>query len=658
MSFLTLLLLFSTTTAVVVHENVIFTKTNELTTSRSRWLMTLVIDLESYQRFINKLQYDINETNALVEIMSRRYKKHKLFRYLNILSAIRNEIKIVENTFDGIKESYLDYGSIRNKRSLLPIIGSLMSKLFGTLSEDDLKNIQEHVNNLAVNQQNIAHVLDKSLSVLNLTRVQVSENRHSINDIVKTLHVIDKRLINVTQMLETRLTEMEHFITVYLQIDLVVEELKQGILKATLILEHLKNQLNVLSNERLTTAIISPRNLQKMLLEIKSKLSRSLRLPDDPSKMLWKFYKYLKVNTVITKKHILVVVSIPLLDFSSNFEIFDVHNLQIPFNESQPTSLSAKYEIETNKIAFNPERTKYILLNEKDVKQCSTLWLHYCRIQNPIYSISLSKHCLVALFLKHNTNINSYCKTVVQTQTVFPYAEYISQEHWIIVSDRKFQLSVVCLNNTQRHSIIQIRPPIEVIIIARSCVGSSDYFALLSPFNGKSTFEIKDSFIDLINTQVRRSQIHLWEPIYDILPNFSKISIPEELREIKEIPLDHLIMKLGEHRPVNFTSKEWPIWSFLLVGVVIFIVFITAVILYRLYGKRIKTFWLARKGVNGEKETKISDPGYSAVTQSTSMDSTARGDNSTLDEEMIPMEPIREGSVNKLRRMIDVTSKN
>ena len=64
---------------------------------------------------------------------------------------------------------------------------------------------------------------------------------------------------------------MEHFISVYLQIDLVVEELKQGVLKTTMALEHLKSQLNVLSSERLATAIIPPKNLQKMLLEIKSK---------------------------------------------------------------------------------------------------------------------------------------------------------------------------------------------------------------------------------------------------------------------------------------------------------------------------------------------------------------------------------------------------
>ena len=34
-----------------------------------------------------------------------------------------------------------------------------------------------------------------------MTRIQVTENRHAINDSVQTLHVIDKRLLNITEEL-------------------------------------------------------------------------------------------------------------------------------------------------------------------------------------------------------------------------------------------------------------------------------------------------------------------------------------------------------------------------------------------------------------------------------------------------------------------------
>ena len=136
---------------------------------------------------------------------------------------------------------------------------------------------------------------------------------------------------------------------------------------------------------------------------------------NDPSTMLWKFYKYLSTNTIITNKHVIVVISIPLLDLSSNFDIFIMHNLQILYNSSERNTLSAKYDLETSLIAFNPERTKYILLNEKHVGQCSSPCIHHCSLQNPIYTVSLIKHCLVALPVRNFQTDYGWNRNVIET---------------------------------------------------------------------------------------------------------------------------------------------------------------------------------------------------------------------------------------------------
>ena len=81
------------------------------------------------------------------------------------------------NEYQTLSENKQEY-----KRSLIPIIGQLMSTLFGTVSENDLENINRNIKALAVNQKQVIHDLDVSLSVLNLTRMQVAENRRSIMD--------------------------------------------------------------------------------------------------------------------------------------------------------------------------------------------------------------------------------------------------------------------------------------------------------------------------------------------------------------------------------------------------------------------------------------------------------------------------------------------
>ena len=69
-----------------------------------------------------------------------------------------------------------------------------MSTLFGTVSESDLENIDRNIKTLAINQEQIIHDLDVSLSVLNLTRMQVIENRKSIMDLITVIQKLDDKI--------------------------------------------------------------------------------------------------------------------------------------------------------------------------------------------------------------------------------------------------------------------------------------------------------------------------------------------------------------------------------------------------------------------------------------------------------------------------------
>lgn len=89
----------------------------------------------------------------------------------------------------------------RSKRALLPIVGKALSFLFGTVSEDDFNAIRGSINNLAVNQEKVIHVVEESLTILNTTRVEVAENRQAINDLIGALSVLNTKMQNATDRL-------------------------------------------------------------------------------------------------------------------------------------------------------------------------------------------------------------------------------------------------------------------------------------------------------------------------------------------------------------------------------------------------------------------------------------------------------------------------
>ena len=92
-------------------------------------------------------------------------------------------------------KSFIDVRTIksRSKRALLPIIGKAPHFLFGTLTSADVKKICHKINILVKNQIEMSHVVEESLSILNTSRVQISENRQSINKLSISINKISTK---------------------------------------------------------------------------------------------------------------------------------------------------------------------------------------------------------------------------------------------------------------------------------------------------------------------------------------------------------------------------------------------------------------------------------------------------------------------------------
>ena len=62
---------------VLIHENVVFYKTNDTTTTRARWMVTMVIDLNLFDLFINKIHRDIQNAAGVVKAIVEYYEAPK-----------------------------------------------------------------------------------------------------------------------------------------------------------------------------------------------------------------------------------------------------------------------------------------------------------------------------------------------------------------------------------------------------------------------------------------------------------------------------------------------------------------------------------------------------------------------------------------------------
>ena len=69
-TFLIVCALISYTSGLVVHENVVFHKTNEVSSNHARWLVTFIHDLRPYEVFIDKINMDLDMTHVTMKTLT------------------------------------------------------------------------------------------------------------------------------------------------------------------------------------------------------------------------------------------------------------------------------------------------------------------------------------------------------------------------------------------------------------------------------------------------------------------------------------------------------------------------------------------------------------------------------------------------------------
>ena len=78
-----MLLFFGSVNSALVKNNVIFQKVNEITTTRSRWFITFVIDLDPYEKFLSTLRDDFKIVEGSIQALKTMYAATNSRGFLN-----------------------------------------------------------------------------------------------------------------------------------------------------------------------------------------------------------------------------------------------------------------------------------------------------------------------------------------------------------------------------------------------------------------------------------------------------------------------------------------------------------------------------------------------------------------------------------------------
>jgi len=395
---------------------------------------------------------------------------------------------------------------------------------------------------------------------------------------------LDNKIQNVSKILLNRIVILEDFIEIYSKLNLIIGELKQVTQQAALYLEHLILELNMMSLCHLSPSAVTPIKLRRILKEIQSKLPYSLELPRNIERDLWYYYKFLTTATVLDGDKIYVIVSIPLLDQKGKYRLYKIYNLPIPMIPSKKDRfpiMVARYQLESKAIAVSLDQSHYVILTDDEIQKCANPSVNFCQLMRASYPMASSNLCVTSLFWKNRVKQN--CPVIVQTNVIFPLAEYIENGHWIIATDKKIDFKVVCKSPKKYNYLTTIRPPLSVLKLNASCSASAIHskLVLLPYYMETSNITISNKLLDISRIEIPK----VWQPFQKAMINMSKTKIPKRLEEIKQISMDKLIDEIRSVDKVTVEDNPIPMWTYLIDTVAIILVIGIIIIIYKRFCK-------------------------------------------------------------------------
>lgn len=592
MRVLGLLTLFGITSSILISENVIFQTTNDISITHTNWLASFVIDLEPFNHFLIKLEKDIDTALMTADIILSKYGQPDKKEFRTTLFGLRKEVMYLNETRNSIYDGLLEYKLLprHGKRAILEPLGDVIGYIFGFLTNRDMESIHRNIQNLAANQKQIIHVVQESISVLNMSRVEISKNRQTIMRLVSSVTWLDRKLENLVNESFRQIAENRYFMELYLKLDLVTFEIREMIQNSQVYLEHLKTQLNFLTLGHLTPTNIPPRKLLSLLLEIKDHLPVTFSLMCDPKTDLFKFYQNLQTSAVLLDKQIVIVLKIPLLEVNNRFQVIKAFNVPVIVNKDQTsnpqmTTMTATYRLESSGLLINQAKTKYALLSSDELARCSNPSINFCSVSSVIFPVNLAKLCIVNLFLQKSNEIQKYCESIIRVNTRLPFGLKLMGHMWAIISQTGLKFSIVCHNGNA--STISTRPTIDIIHVSAGCIANSEYFCLTSEYDMKSEFQMKEDSLTFLRS-ISLEDINVLTPLEQKYPNFSKIEVPSHLNPVNEMSLKYLMSELDSPREIKLKDNHtWPTYAYFLLGFAVCLIAMLGIYMYRKYGRNI-----------------------------------------------------------------------
>ena len=564
-------------------DSFVLKKVNSVFTTESKWLTSFVVNNDPFIRNVQDIQANSKQLLAILNhyiVQLRDANLPNNSYHLDIFRTYRTKIKTFNKETSqvltdaiGLQESLVK-SPTRNRRSLLPFLGDLLSGVTGVATQKDIDVINEHLNLIRSQNIEFGHILDGSISVVNATKVQLDDVIDTVNDLNDFTAKLNYELNNVTLLTFRTVDELKRFQADYFDIDMHDQILQTNLRLIKQQLFKFKLIISDALQGQVTPLLIEPNKFKKLLLEIQNEIDSRFQMPFDVRTELMKYYQYLTCDVFQSLHGFGIVLSIPLVSVNSKFDIYEVINVPVPYTN---TSFLFMYDVSHKYIAMSYDHTKFVYLSSSEFEKCSNVHSKFCHITSAIRFVSQHlSSCIIEKLYSHS--MKSCNAKFVPDSIVLPQAFDLNNGNWLIVTDRIQTFTVMCKNSSVQRTLT---PPTAHLQVPIGCTAQSQTLKIPTTFYQHSDVNL------LVPLEMYTSNVS----VLDFVPSTIAVELTSSPHKVRK--LLHMTPNLDDvaHRLQNFQShtelKHDPTQNLLITVlpsvsiVIISIVIVTVIIYYR-----------------------------------------------------------------------------
>ena len=433
-----------------ISNGIYFKKERPIIFSDSEWIISTEITFSHLQQSINHLRYHLNSRfwnklqhgehyNRPTEARSllRLYAQQKTNTSLAFLNDIEDQL--------GQANDMIGINNIRKPRGLIDLGGDVLKWLFGTVTNNDLENINRRLHLNAKTNEDIVHSIEEQASLVSESLRRTHLNTEILGEIRKALSNVDQEILYNSHNIQEFNSIMTQLSTSFLQVDRHLQEIQSHV-------SQIKLALDWLSHGLLPMELFKPKRYLQILQGIDKKLAGTQRLiiPATADNM-WIYYQQTKVTTAVVQnsktqqESLKLFLHVPMYKTPYQFELHKVYNIPT-FNSYSIHGLH--YENIPEYIDISTDLDKYLELNTEEIEQCTEInnrWMYpimkgFRRITN----LNTTQSCIVALF-QNSTSKNKLCTQVLTPWNGF-YSHYLGKGKWLYSNLQETSVTYTCLD--------------------------------------------------------------------------------------------------------------------------------------------------------------------------------------------------------------------